>query len=180
MIQDNIIRTKLYALTNEFFLQDWVVEHRRWACYFHYGVTCCVPGCARTGTHVLHWYSAPDFKKYGDSGKGEHIDLIGYEADGTTEYLMTVDHIIPHRDGGPKIWWNLQPMCQEHNNKQGARTIHRPSRARLELIQLMSGMGTPEKYSVVGALPPTDDQLFGLLLDFHNRNKPNPKSATKK
>jgi len=137
----NIMRTKLYPLTPEFLLEDWTADHRRWSCYRHWGVQCCVPGCNRVGTHVLHWYSPGDFKKYGDSGLGEHIDLIGHE--NGSEFLMTVDHVIPKSYGGPKIWWNLQPMCATHNNNQKNRMVHLPSRPQLELIAFNSSITVP-------------------------------------
>lgn len=129
-IGPNLMRTQEYALTPEFF-DDWTETHRRWSCYHHYGVQCCVDGCHRKGTHVVHWYSRADFVKYGDTGKGEHIDLVGFEPDGTTEFLMTVDHIVPDSKGGPKVWWNLQPMCEFHNGHQQAQMIYIPNRQRL-------------------------------------------------
>lgn len=131
-IGDKMHRTQEYALTPDFF-DDWTETHRRWGCYHHYGVKCCVPGCHRHGTGVVHWYSKQDFIRFGDSGKGEHIDLVGFEDDGT-EYLMTVDHIVPDSKGGPKVWWNLQPMCEYHNGHQQAKMLYLPSRDRLEHI----------------------------------------------
>ena len=133
-ISNKVIVTQSYPLTKDFF-DDWTAEHRRWSCYHHYGVACCVPGCTRQGTQVVHWYSRPDFIKYGDAGIGEHVELVGYDPDGS-EFIMTVDHIVPDSKGGPKIWWNLQPMCEFHNFDQGAKMLHRPSRQRiLELME---------------------------------------------
>jgi hypothetical protein len=135
----NAMRTQLYPLTPEFMAQDWVEGHRRWACYSHWGTRCIVPGCPRHGTHVVHWYSPGDFKKYGDSGLGEHKDLVGYNETGS-EFLMTVDHIIPDSYGGPKVWWNLQPMCEKHNNGQKHRMLFTPDRERLLLIAELSNI----------------------------------------
>lgn len=160
MLDKNIMRTKEYPLTPDFFAQDWVPEHRRWSCYLHYGVQCIVPGCNLRGTKVVHWYSPGEFKKYGDSGLGEHIDLIGYN-DGT-EFLMTVDHIIPKANGGPKIWWNLQPMCFAHNNKQRAKMLYRPNTERLLLIAEKSGLILPVGDSVV-----PDADLHDLILNHY-------------
>jgi len=132
-ITNNRIQTQLYALTDEFFQQAWIQAHRRWACYLHYGVACAVEGCGRKGSHVIHWYEAATYKKHGDSKISEHIDLIGYDPNGTP-FLMTVDHIIPKKFGAPKVWWNLQPMCSDHNFNQKAKMIHKPHRSRLETI----------------------------------------------
>jgi hypothetical protein len=129
----NRFETRQYFLTDDILFQPWTAEHRRWACYRNYGVACCVEGCHRIGTEVIHWYDAATFKKYGDRGLGEHIDLIGYDPDGTP-FLMTVDHIIPKKYGAPKVWWNLQPMCYSHNFNQKAKMIHKPHRDRLETI----------------------------------------------
>jgi hypothetical protein len=99
--------------------------HRRLETYFHKGCKCVVPGCERVGTHIKYWYSAYDWKKYGDSGLGLHKDLIGYDPDGT-EFLMTVDHILPRGHGGRDDISNKQPMCEMHNSKKADKKIKTP------------------------------------------------------
>ena len=141
-ISKNVVITQEYPLTSDFF-DDWTESHRRWSCYHHYGVACCVPGCDRKGTKVVHWYSQADFTKYGDSGKGEHIELVGVDLDGS-EFIMTVDHIVPDSKGGPKVWWNLQPMCEFHNHDQGSKMLHRPNRARIFELMEHSNIRLPQ------------------------------------
>lgn len=96
-----------------------------------------MPGCHRKGTHAVHWYNPGDYAKIlnGEHGAGTglHIDLVGYEPDGT-EYLMTVDHIIPHSKGGPKLWFNLQPMCSEHNASQENNQLFMPTLPRMIIL----------------------------------------------
>lgn len=152
-------RTQEYKLTDDFF-DDWTETHRRWSCYHHYGVHCCVEGCYRHGTHVVHWYGRQDFIRFGDTGKGEHIDLVGFEDDGTTEYLMTVDHIIPDSKGGPKVWWNLQPMCEYHNGTQQAQMIYKPSKDRLMILA---------NYAMVNPLLPEDELLDKIVAHFEKK-----------
>lgn len=53
-----------------------------------------------------------------DSGGAYHIDLYGKDPDGT-EFLMTRDHIIPKSKGGNTTLDNLQPMCENCNQKKG-------------------------------------------------------------
>lgn len=138
-INKHAIRTKEYILTPEFFTED-VALHRRLGCYAKRGVECCVPGCTRKGTHVVHWYMKSDFNRFGDSGVGEHVEIVGYDPDGT-EYMMTVDHIVPDSKGGPKLWWNLQPMCEQHNTFQGNLKLYTP---KMEwLVELAAYAGLP-------------------------------------
>lgn len=158
-------RTQEYTLTPDFF-DDWTEIHRRWGCYHHYGVRCCVPGCHRHGTGVVHWYSKQDFVRFGDSGKGEHIDLVGFEEDGTTEYLMTVDHIVPDSKGGPKVWWNLQPMCEYHNSHQQARMLYLPTRDRIMELADHAGIGKILRSLVEEKLmePLSDKDLLDVIV----------------
>lgn len=164
-IPANRIQTQLYKLTDNFLAQDWVSEHRRWSCYMYYGVQCSVPTCTRTGTHVIHWYDAATWKKHGDAKLGEHIDLIGYDPDGSA-FLMTVDHIIPKVLGGPKIWWNLQPMCSHHNFRQQDKMKHKPKRSILETLAQKSG-SILQWDSVAAA---TDAELHDIIVN-HYRNQ---------
>lgn len=52
-------------------------------------------------------------------GDGYHLNL--YTKDGR---LMTNDHIIPKSQGGSNGMENLQPMCQNCNNKKGSELKH--------------------------------------------------------
>lgn len=119
----NNMTTKIEEVTPEFLERH--KNHRRLETYFHRGCKCVVPGCPRVGTHIKYWYSAYDYKKYGDSGLGLHKDLIGYDPDGT-EFLMTVDHIIPRKHEGSDHWTNKQPMCEQHNSSKGSKNIKVP------------------------------------------------------
>lgn len=114
------MRTKIYPITAEFLSDPRIQNHRRLETFAKKGLLCSHPGCHRVGTHVIHWYAPSDFKKFGDSGRGEHIDIIGFEANGT-EYLMNVDHIYPRSKGGMDDISNKQPMCEAHNSLKSDR-----------------------------------------------------------
>ena len=73
--------------------------------------TVCVT-CGRQGTY----FALEHCKDQKDCPP--HFNLYGKDEDGT-EFMMTVDHILPKSHGGRNEVENLQPMCCECNLKKG-------------------------------------------------------------
>ena len=58
-------------------------------------------------------------------------DLHTCQYCGRKEGVLTVDHVIPKKRGGPDTWENLICACMECNNKKGGRT---PKEAGMALM----------------------------------------------
>lgn len=127
MIPSNAEIILITEITEAFLRDPTTLAHHRLQTFAKKGLACAVEGCQRCGTHIAVWYDGRQYAKRGSTYGGLHVDIVGYEPDGT-EYLMTVDHIQPRFWGGSDEISNKNPMCAEHNFKKG----HRPDSLRLK------------------------------------------------
>lgn len=111
-------------------VDDDIIEHddfsyrissRRLPVYKSKGVEC---RCGRVGEYyaveVFHRDTRTKQWKSGEVPQPvAHLNLYGNDPDGT-EFMMTIDHIIPKAKGGGNGLSNLVPMCSECNRKKGA------------------------------------------------------------